>query len=863
MKRLFLVYTCALVLIATASAQRLPEIATPESYKLIFTPDLAKASFEGDETIQIRMLKPSLEIVLNAAEIDFVDVTVDSAASSQKAKVTLDKEKEQATLAVEKAIQPGQATLRIKYRGILNDQLRGFYLGKQEATDARRAFPSFDEPAYKATFDVTAVVDKGMTVISNTKSVSEADGPIEGKRTIHFATTPKMSSYLVALVVGNFEYIEGSAEGIPIRLYTSPGKKQLAAFALESAEEFLRYYNRYFGIKYPYGKLDLVGLSDFAPGAMENTACITFRESFLLLDDKHSSAEAKRFIASVIAHEMAHQWFGDLVTMQWWDDIWLNEGFATWMSSKPVEAWKPEWGLELSDVRDSVNAMDADSLENTHPIHQQADTPAQILELADSISYDKTASVLRMLESYLGQDTFRAGVNQYLKRHAYGNATAADFWNALAKVSKKPVEKIMPAFVEQPGPPLVGVKLQCSGAAGSISLDQQRYFYNRIKFEAGSNELWQIPVCMKADGATAAKCELLTRKQQTFRLTSCPSWVNANAAAHGYYRSGYGADAVRSMSQNGERALSPAERIMLLSDVWSSVRVNREQIGDFLALVEGMRTERNSDVLNQLVGQLDYIGRYLVSDSDRGLFELWVRQVLSPIAQEIGWDKKPGESEQQSAVRGALMAALGYIARDPEVQAEARKLADRWLDDPASVDSDLARHALTVAASNGDEVFYNKVMGALEKAKTPDERDTLQRALASFSDPKLLQRTLEYALSSARSQDSPYIIGDVMRNPVGGSLAWSFAKAHWTGIDNLSGAFGGGAALAIVGSAGTFCDVTMRDQVRDFFATHPLPAVERTLKQTLERIDYCVDLRSLQQTQLASWLQRQSNQGAN
>ncbi len=336
----------------------------------------------GDETIAVRVLKPTSQIVLNAAEIDFQEVTITSGHAAQKATVALDKDKQTATLTVDHPIPPGPATIQIRYHGILNDQLRGFYLGKDsngqkyaatqfEATDARRAFPSFDEPAYKAVFDITIVADEGLTVISNTKVVSDTPGPA-GKHTVHFAPTPKMSSYLVAMVVGKFEYVEGVVDNIPIRVYASPGKKELTTFALDAAENIMRYYNQYFSIKYPYGKLDLVGLADFSAGAMENTGCITFREILLLLDEKQTPVDLKREVASVIAHEMAHQWFGDLVTMQWWDDIWLNEGFATWMSNKPLEAWKPEWDMQLQDVEETARG-DGCRFSDQHP----PDSPAR------------------------------------------------------------------------------------------------------------------------------------------------------------------------------------------------------------------------------------------------------------------------------------------------------------------------------------------------------------------------------------------------------------------------------------------------------------------------------------------------------
>src|ERR1022692_4988338 len=504
MKRILAVLIFASAAFSLAVGQRLPEVATPENYKLIFTPSLEKATFEGDETVSIRILKPTSEITLHAADITFAEVAITSGGSTQTAKVTPEKDKEMAVLTVEKQLAAGPAIIHITYTGVLNDEMRGFYLGKDdqgrkyaatqfESTDARRAFPSFDEPAYKATFDITAVADKGQVAISNQKIASDTPGPGE-KHTVRFATTVKMSSYLAALVVGNFEYIEGTAEGIPIRVYSTPGKKEMGKFALDSAEHILSYYDKYFSIKYPYGKLDLIGLPDFSAGAMENTGCITFREVILLIDEKQGSVDLKKTIASVIAHEMAHQWFGDLVTMKWWDDVWLNEGFATWMSSKPVEAWKPEWNFSLDDVSNTGVTLNTDSLANTRPIHQAAETPAQITELFDGIAYGKAAAVLRMLESYLGEETFRAGVNAYIQKHQYANATAGDFWDAQAKTSKKPVDQIMSTFVKQPGVPIINVKSQCSNNSTSVTLDQRRYYYDREKFQAPNDQLWKVPL---------------------------------------------------------------------------------------------------------------------------------------------------------------------------------------------------------------------------------------------------------------------------------------------------------------------------------------------------------------------------------
>jgi len=696
------------------------------------------------------------------------------------------------------------------------------------------------------------VVDKGQVAISNQKIVSDTPGPGD-RHTVRFATTAKLSSYLAALIVGNFEYIEGEADGIPIRVYSTPGKKEMGKFALESAEHVLSYYDKYFNIKYPYGKLDLVGIPDFSAGAMENAGCITFREILLQIDEKHASIDLKKTIASVIAHEMAHQWFGDLVTMQWWDDIWLNEGFATWMSSKPVEAWKPEWNFNLDDVSQAGGTMNTDSLANTRPIHQAADTPAQIQELFDGIAYGKAAAVLRMLESYLGEETFRAGVNAYIQQHQYANSTADDFWGAQARTSKKPVDQIMPTFVKQAGVPIINVKSQCSGNSTTVTLDQRRYFYDREKFQATNDEVWEVPLCMKASaGKGAAQCKLLTKREETFTLPGCSTWVLANAGATGYYRVGYEPDAVRALASDAETKLSPAERIALQTDIWASVRVGREPVGDYLALAQGLGGDRNRAVLEDVLSRLDYIGQYLVTDSDRESYRMWLRQYLSPIIKDVGWESKPGESDEQRMLRARVFQSLGYDARDPEALAEARKITDKALDNPASVDRELAVSAFRLAAVNGDQAFYDKLMAMLKNAKAPEEYYIALFTLPQFGDPKLLQNTLDYAISpEVRSQDAVSLISSVMQNPVGEKLAWDFVLTHWDAVQKVGGPFASG---QIVGATSSFCDAHMRDQVADFYAAHKIEAAERTYRQSIERINNCVDLKSQQEPKLAAWL---------
>src|ERR1700757_2060898 len=861
MKKTLAVVIFILLTLSVETAQRLPETAKPENYKLTFTPDLENAKFEGDETIAVRVLKQTSEITLNAVDIDFHEVTIASGGTTQKATVAPDKEKEMVVLSVEKPLAAGPATIHITYTGILNSEMRGLYLGKDdqgrryaasqfEATDARRAFPSFDEPDYKATFDITAVADRGQVAISNYKVVSDTPGPGE-KHTVKFATTAKMSSYLAALVVGNFEYVEGSVDGIPIRVYSTPGKKEMGKFALEVAEQNVGYYDKYFGIKYPYGKLDLIGLPDFSAGAMENIGCITFREVLLLIDDKQGSVDLKKTIASVTAHEIAHMWFGDLVTMKWWDDVWLNEGFATWMSSKPVKAWKPEWNANLDDVSNTGGTLNVDALDNTRPIHQEANTPAQIQELFDGIAYGKAAAVLRMLEAYLGEETFRAGVNAYIQKHQYANATAEDFWDAQAKTSKKPVDKIMPTWVKQPGVPMVNVKAQCSGKSTNVSVSQKRYYFDRTKFEAGNDQLWEIPLCLKGSATenSAAKCELLTKRAETFTLPGCSTWVLGNAGADGYYRVGYEPEAVHALAADAETKLTPAERIALENDTWASVRVGREPVGDYLAIAQGLQQDRNRAVLEDILGGLDYIEKHLLNDSDREQYRAWMRQFLNPAMHDVGWEPKAGESDEQKSLRARLFTALGYDARDPQALEEARKIADQALADPSSVDYELAGGALPLAALKGGPDFYDKVLVAMRNSKSPEEYYTYFFTLPHFGDPKLLQRTLDLSISTeVRSQDALQLVSGVLQNPDGQDVGWDFVRKHWSELEKAGGPF---ASAEIVRATSGFCSPELRDQVTEFFNAHKVAAAERTYKQSIERINSCIDLKPQQERQLA------------
>ena len=466
-----------------SQAQRLPGGVIPQHYALIIVPNLSAANFTGSERIELTLTGPTRSITLNAAELTFIAVHAHLPglpSQSFPATVTLDENVQQATLTFERELPAGPATLEIAYSGKINSKLRGFYLSRSktnnygvtqfESTDARRAFPCFDEPGLKATFGVSLVIDSSDTAISNTSAISDNPGPVDGKHTVTFAETPRMSTYLLAWVVGEFECSRGKSEGVPIRVCSTPDKVRLTRFALDAAKWDLHYYNRYFGIRYPLTKLDLIAVPDFDSGAMENFGCILFRESELLVDQKNGTLPARKDVTTTVAHEIAHQWFGDLVTPAWWDNLWLNEGFATWMENKAAALQHPNWRFEEDAALDLDRAMEDDATSGTRAIRSRAQTPAEIDSLFDEIAYDKAGAVIGMVEHWLGEERFRRGVQQYLSAHLYGNATAEDFWQTQSRVSGLPVDRVMRSFIEQPGVPL----LELHEAAGTTEAPAHR-----------------------------------------------------------------------------------------------------------------------------------------------------------------------------------------------------------------------------------------------------------------------------------------------------------------------------------------------------------------------------------------------------
>ena len=881
-------------------AQRLPGGVRPEHYSLTITPDLKGATFSGSEGIEAVLDRPASAITLNAAEIEFGEVKAfvggpggeetkantgvlrsaqnDSRAgrnggTGQAAGVTLDAAKEQATFTFARALPAGRVALKIEYKGVLNSKLRGFYLSKTkarsygvtqfEATDARRAFPSFDEPALKATFDVTLVVDAGDTAISNTKIVSDTPGPVAGKHTIAFAATPKMSTYLVAWLVGDFACTEGKSDGVPIRACSTPDKVGLTRFALDAAKWDLHYYDKYFAIKYPMAKLDMVAIPDFEAGAMENFGCITYRETEMLVDEKHGTLPARKDVATTVAHEIAHQWFGDLVTPEWWDNLWLNEGFATWMETKAAAKHHPKWKYAQDEAVDLNRSMDEDGERTTRAIRARARTPSEINEMFDDIAYGKAGAVIGMVENWVGEEVFRRGVQAYLAAHLYGNATAEDFWDAQARGSGLPVDKVMRSFVGQPGVPEVVVG---KGAATGVPINQTEFVLSAAKSACATREAeasscspagsvglqhaWTIPICFKG-GA----CQLLldnSRNNGAILATPASPFLYANDGDKGYYRTEYAAPLLAAIVASAETGLTAPERIGLLGDRWALMRAGQGTVGDFLDLALAVKQDSDATVLGTALGRVGAIGSLIATDDDRERLDKVVRREFGPVYAALGGPKKR-EANDHAELRGTLFEALGK-ARDPEAVAEADRLTKQIFSGHKPSDPMIADVAIALTTPKGDAEMYDRLVRLRESATDPDFKESALHALTRFQALDLVTRTLTYALSDeVRNQDSWTLIAQLLERRETQEQAWVFVQQHWAAIERKSTVSSG---ARIVAATGAFCTVEKRDEVANFFRGHPVASSERTLAKSIDNINDCVLMRSAQEPELRHWLDR-------
>jgi len=741
---------------ATTPGQ-LPKTVVPTNYALFVEPDPKTLMFNGTEQVTINVKAPTKTITLNELGLTVKKVSLASAQVSKPLVpiVKTDDAVQTLTLTFPRTIAPGVYALGINYDGKVGLQSQGLFAVKyltpagkpklmfgtqMEPTDARRMFPCWDEPAFKATYQLSAVVPQSFMAVSNTPITREK--PLaNGIKQVTFATTPPMASYLVVLCAGEFEAYTGQAAGVKLRVLTTEGKKAQGAYAMSVMEKILPYYNQYFGVKYPLPKLDLIAVPGGFQGAMENWGGITYNENIILYDPKTSSEGTKRTIFNVVSHETAHQWSGDLVTMAWWDNLWLNEGFASWMADKASDHFNPEWHVLENAVAQKDSILESDSYTTTHPIQQAVSDPTQAAAAFDEITYQKGEAVIRMFENYLGPDVFQAGIQRYMRARKYSSSTTADLWDALGQASGKPMAQIAAGWTEQPGFPVV---LAHSVPGGGILLSQERF---TVDTSSPKPEFWQVPIAYDAViGNTSPKTQtvLLTQSGATLPA-SVGNEVALNAGDRGFYRVQYAPALFAPLAAHVE-SLPPADRIGLLGDTWALAKVGRVPVANFLDLADATRTDPSLAVNSQALGSLEEIDALQKGQPGRAAFQAYLRGILAPRFASVGWDAHAGDSSDTTLLRSTLIGELGALG-DPGVIAEARKRFAAYVKDPNTLPANLIGPTLGIVGRYADQTAYNQLLTLAQT--TPDYRQKVRflGALSGALDPKFAQQTLNLALS--------------------------------------------------------------------------------------------------------------------
>ena len=850
---------------------KLPKEVVPAEYAIRIVPDLAKLTFTGSETVKLNVQQPVSRLVLNALEMQISAASIDEQPLPQKA-IALNAAEQTLTLNLPNELRAGEHQLAVKFSGKINAQGQGLFyaryqeettnekkimLGTQfEATDARRMFPCWDEPSFRARFQLTVVVPENFMAVSNMPV--EAEQKINGGKEVRFALSPSMSTYLVVLVAGELDSIEIEQDGVQLRIIATKGKAETGRYALESAAKILHYYNEYFGVHYPLPKLDLIAIPGGFGGAMENWGGITYYESRLLFDPKISSAGNQQDIFAVIAHEMAHMWFGDLVTMAWWDNLWLNEGFASWMGSKCTDHFYPEWNewLRRSVPRDpsrrigfpKETAMQNDARSTTHPVQQPIANEAEAGSAFDEITYRKGQSLIRMIESFLGEEVFRDGIRKYIAVHKYSNTTTADLWAALTEVSGKPVGEIAPGWTEQPGFPLVKVQRQES----TIKLTQERF---TVHFENPPALAWQVPLTYAIEGESAPQSFLL-RSPNADLPNEVPNEraVKLNVADAGYYRVDYD-DASWKLIMNNLGNLAEADRVNLLADAWALVEANRQPLSHYLGLVEKVVTQPNElAVCDQIIETFSSINLLLAGQAERPRFQQYARALLRPAFDAIGWESKADKPAKTAFLRASLIRGLGLL-NDSDVVAGCRSRFDRFLRDAAAVPPDLRPTIFAVVGRYADPPTWEKLHKLGMKTTSSEEKQTYYDALASATDPKLAQRTLAIALTDELpTSRASALVPLVARQSEHPEVAWDFAQRNMKALLEKQDALGiNGYAAGLF----NFFSAAKDAEALESYAKSSLPkSAAKSVEKAVDEIGFREEFKQRLVPQLKTWLEQ-------
>lgn len=854
---------------------RLPKSVLPSAYTINFDPDLERGIFRGSESIELDVSQTVNKIYLNSLELNIDGAELHSLSSKGKdlpsASITSTKSASIVTLNLSSPIEAGKYRLSLKFSGKMNQKLCGFYkivardesgrnvnIGatQMEPTDARRMFPCFDEPDFKATFKLSVAVEEGNVAISNSAIVKDEKRKGVRRRIVEFAPTPKMSTYLVTLLVGPFaSSAPATSNGVPIRVWAVKGSENMGIYARDQAAKLLPFFTNYFAQPYPGKKLDLIALPEFEAGAMENLGAITFREEMLLLDKKRKSVEEERRISSVVAHEMAHLWFGDLVTMKWWDDLWLNEAFATWMSVKAVDFVRPDWRSWEDFTYSRLHAMKIDELISTRPIHAEVKNPLEAIEMFDGITYSKGASILRMLEIYLGEKVFQTGVQKYMKEHQFSNATTTDLWNSLQAASSKPVADIMHPWVHEPGYPVVE-ELRKDGNS-AIRLSQTRFIVDAdSRAKAVNTKIsWPVPITWRAI-SDSKKDEpqfnfLLSGKSAPLVDLPANDALLLNSRASGYYRSNYPAVELQKILKDGLGKLSVSERITLLSDQWTLSFAGMSPLSNYFQLLRKYDEQYDPLIIEELSGGLETLYG-LTEIKDRPNAERFIRERLSKIAENYGWKNRAGDSDLTRNARAQVVRLLGTVGQDQNTIVEARRLFSAYLSDPQQVDPDMINAVFDIVAYNGDEATYSKILQLWRIAKSPEDRVRSLQAMRQFRRAELIEKTLKFALGAEiRLQDAPHLMEGVIGNIHAKRVAFKFVKDNWLAIKKRLPA---PAIPHVISSFESMNTPEEEKELRQFLAVNPIAGGRKRIQQAVERVHNRVAFCSRSASELARLL---------
>lgn len=825
----------------TLDPYRLPAGATPNRYDIRLRPALDDSTFIGTVSIQLDVAIETDTFVLNAAELTIGECSVNGTPATAE----LVEEADRLIVRTAAPIATGSATMNISFAGILNDKLRGFYRStyndangaeqviattQMQSTDCRRAFPCWDEPEFKAVFGITLDIADGLNAISNGPEIERVttEENDDGRRTvIRFADTMTMSTYLVAFIVGQLEMTAPTdVNGSPMRVVHIPGKSHLTDFGMDVGVFCLKWFEEYYGIPYPSDKVDLAGLPDFAAGAMENLGCITFRESLLLVDPATSTQNEQQLVVDVVAHELAHMWFGDLVTMRWWNGIWLNEAFATFMEIAACDAYRPDWERWTSFGLERSAAFDVDALDSTRSVEFEVRSPADCEGMFDVLTYQKGGSLLRMLEQYLGEQTFREGVSHYLGLHSYKNTETNDLWDAIESTSGEPVRRIMDSWIWQPGFPLITATISDDGT--SIELSQQRFLLNPESATDPTEQMWVVPVHVSNGGTTTTV--LLDSTHTTVALADPAAPVIVNAGGHGFYRVAYDAT-LRARLAGALGDMNTLERYSLVDDAWAATVGGSLSSVELLTFLEEFGDEREHAVWQAIVIALRGISR-LIDDDALPAFQLRVRTLVQPALAELG-EPQADESDLAAKLRGLLLSTAGVLGRDEFVIDLCRDLLESSTEPDNAVDPELVAAATSVVAATGTVADYERLQHGFLTASTPQEQLRQLYALTEFDDEALILRTCEFALTdNVKTQNAPFVLRMAMANRRHGAAAWGFIKDNW---EHANKEFPTNTISRMVDSVKLLTTPELVADVQMFFVEHPIPQAVKTLDQILER----------------------------